>query len=655
MEYYNGWLPSSSFTTPKAILFTYPITETANIFLSPEKDSHFAFFWETTDFEFTVGNSGNMGSDTYDLVTDSSWNVALYADDGTTLLTDTDTDGIIDTGLIAPGDVITVIAKVLTPESAQVGDGDNITLTATSSLDITKNQTASLTVNVPANFVNVFEGENDTYVSFMTVNNEIGQNFYQFSEGTHARDIYHREMHSVEQLPNGNYIYVWERTYTSTGEQQVKDIEYVIVGKDGNAVSPLTRLTDNSAAILPMGDTQLSVAAAPDGTVGLFWQRYMMNELDEYKQNFYFATLDIGGNLMTGPRNITNNTVWTAERNWQNSTLSSTDDNYFIIGWDDSEAGSKLLYYSILNTSGEITLQPTLLPYEHFQPIFNRLNNGKIIITTRSAYNTVEYAIIDSSGDVLWGPVVLPHDEREIFETPDAVFLPNGEIAIAWNVVSVDGISYSDVVYVLLNKTYEMKTPATYAHSTNTIIPLQLSVTTDIHNNIIMTWAEGASLVYALGSPDGSFITTPMIYYQSDSVNQILVTQYGQGNAPWENFSFAPENDDFNFAEDILVLSHTNELITLKATSAEDDPVVSECGLGQGQATVWYKYTPTVDSAISTDTLEASYDTFVAVWTGTRGDLTLVACNDDVGNTKQSAVAFRVQNGTTYYIEVGQP
>ncbi len=112
-------------------------------------------------------------------------------------------------------------------------------------------------------------------------------------------------------------------------------------------------------------------------------------------------------------------------------------------------------------------------------------------------------------------------------------------------------------------------------------------------------------------------------------------------------------NDDFDHAIDISLHSVEN-MDTHGATQSSDDPIVSDCNLGRGQATVWYKYTPPADSAISLDTNGADYDTFIAVWTGSRGKLTPVVCNDDTGGTLQSAVAFQVEENKTYFIEVGE-
>ena len=117
-----------------------------------------------------------------------------------------------------------------------------------------------------------------------------------------------------------------------------------------------------------------------------------------------------------------------------------------------------------------------------------------------------------------------------------------------------------------------------------------------------------------------------------------------------------PAND--NFASAQLVTSPTQILTwdTRGATNEDTDPLVTACGIGQGKATVWYKYAHSgANSAIAIDTEGANYDTFIAVWTESDGVFTPITCNDNTGGTDQSAVGFQVQDGTTYYIEIGYP
>ena len=118
-----------------------------------------------------------------------------------------------------------------------------------------------------------------------------------------------------------------------------------------------------------------------------------------------------------------------------------------------------------------------------------------------------------------------------------------------------------------------------------------------------------------------------------------------------------PDNDDFDNAISISPTSTIN-LDTRGATQNGDDPQIPNCNMNAGVATIWYKYTPTSNSAISLDTKTSSYDTFIAVWTGpSRTNLSPVVCNDDIdwaNGIRQSEVAFRVQANVTYYIEVGE-
>jgi hypothetical protein len=113
-------------------------------------------------------------------------------------------------------------------------------------------------------------------------------------------------------------------------------------------------------------------------------------------------------------------------------------------------------------------------------------------------------------------------------------------------------------------------------------------------------------------------------------------------------------NDDFDSLLNITSLPHSNVQDTTGATTASDDPTFS-CGdwfSGQGYNTVWYQITPSSTFTITLDTFGSAYDTVLAVWTGARGTLQGVGCNDDAGGTPQSRIEFLVSAGTTYYIEI---
>jgi len=80
-----------------------------------------------------------------------------------------------------------------------------------------------------------------------------------------------------------------------------------------------------------------------------------------------------------------------------------------------------------------------------------------------------------------------------------------------------------------------------------------------------------------------------------------------------------PGNDDFDAATVVTALPFDDSVDTRGATGAPDDPICDgQCG------TVWYRFTPEMDSAVSVSTWGSDYDTRALVFTGVRGSLELV-------------------------------
>jgi len=110
----------------------------------------------------------------------------------------------------------------------------------------------------------------------------------------------------------------------------------------------------------------------------------------------------------------------------------------------------------------------------------------------------------------------------------------------------------------------------------------------------------------------------------------------------------APSNDDFDNATVISALPFTDSLDTTEATEAVDDP---DCiGIGP---TVWYRWTPSVSEHVAANTFGSDYDTTLSVYTGSRGSLNQIACDDDTVTGLQSQIDFAATAGTTYYLMVG--
>lgn len=105
-----------------------------------------------------------------------------------------------------------------------------------------------------------------------------------------------------------------------------------------------------------------------------------------------------------------------------------------------------------------------------------------------------------------------------------------------------------------------------------------------------------------------------------------------------------PPNDNSDGAITIPSLPFTDNRDTRAATVEDGDPFPS-CG-GRG-FTIWYVFTPVETGRVEFDTLGSNYSASLAVFTGSPGAFSEVACNSF------GPVRFTAVGGTTYYLMIG--
>jgi hypothetical protein len=105
-----------------------------------------------------------------------------------------------------------------------------------------------------------------------------------------------------------------------------------------------------------------------------------------------------------------------------------------------------------------------------------------------------------------------------------------------------------------------------------------------------------------------------------------------------------PSNDDFDAAIHITAVPFHVTADTTEATTAADDPPCS------GDHNVWYALILDTTTDLVLDTVGSDFTPVVSAFTGTRGNLTEVAC-DILGD--QRTLRFTVEAGVTYYIVAG--
>ncbi len=163
------------------------------------------------------------------------------------------------------------------------------------------------------------------------------------------------------------------------------------------------------------------------------------------------------------------------------------------------------------------------------------------------------------------------------------------------------------------------------------------------------TCSSGSNPFNCPGYAGVSFISpTNTTYY-------ILASGLGSGSGTLEITAnqAPPANDMCNNAM-LMVNGVTYSTNTIYATSIGDPVPSCSPGLGRG---VWYSYTPTVSGPVGVTTCGSSFQTALAVYTGTCGAWTEVACSQSSGaycNSDYNAdINFYGLAGTNYYILAG--
>jgi hypothetical protein len=568
--------------TGKTVRFTRPAAA-PRVGIYPAHQGRFTQAAATEVFQFTVRNTGEFGTDTYDLIpTSSSWLTRLYAADGATALSDTDGDGIIDTGPINQRGDVTIVAKIQTPSSAQVGDHSSTAITARSSRDTGKSRTGQLHTAIPAPFAQAYGDYSDNAMSL----------YLAQPSGQATRKVtdngYYGNYHAVAELPGKGFVYAWRvsRCLDNACSNYGSEIFYALLDPKGTLLRPATKLADHSNAATSAYDTEPAVAVTPDGRIGLLWQRYRWNRNDAtYNYNLYFAVLDAAGNALVAPISITNNDAWGV---WNalnlpffySPRIAATGNNRFVLAWmrQHRETGGDIqnIYYAVMNSGGSQVKSPAQLtgvgasaaaptrvspaalarPFlspvpppvaaKHTQPALASLSGNRAILTwerQQDGNDDVLFAVLGSDGSVVQGITDLSQDESVVdWNNWDVVQLSDGNILAAWEAWGCfPGEWVPRIRYAVLDASFnrsvaprclERAAPADAGER-------YVSLTADAAGHGILTWLDNLSnykplLYYALVESDGDVATPAMIFHTSRAIPPNLLTSYhGYGSTSY--------------------------------------------------------------------------------------------------------------------------
>jgi hypothetical protein len=544
----------SNLTDQKAIRFIRPGPQPRIKFLSIYQ-SAFAIGGQAS-FEVEIRNTGELGSDTFDLFpasSDPNWLVRLYNQSGSSPLSDSDQDGSIDTASINQGASRTILLVVEPPDSANEGASSTVTLTARSSKNTAKQAETQFVSALPAPFAQaVADNPAGTHLN-LTASHRVTANKVAewFSGSTLAFD----------RTSNGGYIYTWERNYYQNSIPYT-DIEFALLTKNGLIFRPGGKLTDNNSASQPTTDRFPVVAGAADGTMGVVWVRSELNQVFQTKLNVYFAILDSNGDFLFGPQNLTNNSnygmpIFLSPRI---AAVGGSKNSRFVITWVDQrlqtgepESLTSDIYLTIFDTdTGGIPVKaPTAVTHstvggdKYYDPTVIGLNGSRIFLPfsasdSTGATNWINFMVLNDSGGILKSRTKIAGSSGW---GPDAVQLKSGKLLLAWTNGSNNKISFT----MLNDSTFAALIGITDLSNPNPRSSDFVSVTTDSKGRAILTWMDVQAnhyLYYALLGDNGGLITPPLYFVtgQDPEDPQITTSYAGQGNAPYEGAwqTFAP-------------------------------------------------------------------------------------------------------------------
>jgi hypothetical protein len=516
-------------TSSTAVLFTRP-GPSARVGASPLYLGEFASSLDVDDFSFTLTNTGNLGADTYDMLVTTAplgggWTAELF-DKATGLpLTDTDADGSIDSGLLGQGASKEILVRVSAPAGLALGANIKTYVDVTSSLNTGKTKTITIESTVPAPFAQTYQDvEEEVYKTDLIW--PVLQNEVEIpTEPWNVQDP------AIIETPEHNFVHVWTDYDWNGANTNGWVLRYAVIDRFGVVVKEPTLLSPMyDVAGYNTGQWQTALAVAPDGKVGVVWQKSIGNPAGLENQNTWFAVLSSTGSLIYGPVNLTNDNSWGSYQNGNmvqmfEPDISASADNRFMITWVKSSQATDIedIYYTIRQCGGAevvpVTKMTASTSTSWFYPrVQIALSGNRFFIAyihnwINGQYYDQEqlYRVFDSSGGTLTPPTNLN------FPPSAGVQLSGGNILMAFT--ATNGTDHF-IAYGILNGTnYALINSGQLSHPSISNYTSSLSVTKDANNRGILTWSDENQryLYYALVSgSNGAVLTNPVIFHRSD-------------------------------------------------------------------------------------------------------------------------------------------
>ena len=486
----------------------------------------------TNYFGPKVFNSGELGSDTYDLTVNSAWNVTLDGE------SDTNGNGIPDTGTLEQQQSRTIYVDVDAP--ATPAASNTTVLTATSSLDPSVSDQVTIQAAVPARFMEAHGRYRMLRIATPSGTTDIA---------VPVPDEYGYAMPTVLELGNGNLLYTWTQEADS-GNNYVDRIYCEILDRAGHVVVDGFRVDPSDDDTYRTFIWDVATAESPDGHVGIVWHQDRYDSSYNENDNVYLAVIDETGQVLVPAVNVTNNTAFGQDGDVgvpfiRYTKIAATADNRFVLAWQkdstQSAGAEENVYTAIYDTAGTeiqgIVNRSGVAAGtgSGFSPGIGELSGNRVAL----AYSTttggqLEVHAINSDGSE-GASAGLGIDGTY----PDMTALAGGKLLVGFIHDGVTSFSILDSSLSLVAG------PTALPNKDGGAGSIALSVTHDARGNGILVWEEDgiyALTNYAAVDSTGAVITPPTVFetdtsYSGISYNGSAISTYRPfGDVPLDSF-----------------------------------------------------------------------------------------------------------------------
>jgi len=537
-----------------AIALTYPATG-ARVKAFPNDQGSFLFN-NLAIFPVSVRNTGSA-EDTFNLLLERihdqpDWQVELVAQDRTTPLQDTNSDGIEDSGPIAPDADFELNIKITAPKTASIGDYLGAELQAISTNDPAKSFTVTFQSAIPANFAQGYaDAVQGVNVQFTRSLAQLKSQIKNYPYPKISSDV---PTISLARINTHHYLMAWGKRGTFNVPNPsgpippfyrytYYNIEYAMVSPLGGALGSTRVLEDHAGVVPSIGDQFPVAAATPQGQVGMLFVREEQDLINKKtRSNLYFAVMDSNGELQVAPEDVTENTAWRTSADYTAPLFSTpaiaATSNGFALAWvrrsspDPDNPSHEIddVFIAQYNRQGDRVVAPHKLTDSQvggsrfFDPGLIALKGGNLALAyseyadfgAGSNQYRLSYQII--SLNPLNYELVKDHLAGTNGHNVDLAQLADGQILLAWTNLDSDP---QQISFAMLDEAGNLSLPPD-----NSLVPSDgrkadyVSIAPYEDGQAIITWSDNQAsdyLYYALLSPEGAVLTPPMKFLRGSN------------------------------------------------------------------------------------------------------------------------------------------